>query len=114
MSSITNATARPGLHHLEGLGVAVGRDDVHAEVLRGVDLGDLLDVGRARGRDDRLALEVVERLDVRRLLGDPAVGGHEVRDREADLLLALEVVGGRAALEVDGAVGDAAGCGWPR
>ena len=40
----------------------------------------------------------------RRLLRDPAVGGDEVRDREPDLLLARDVVGGRAALQVDGAV----------
>src|SRR5439155_5885674 len=95
----------PGLDHLEGFRVAVGRDYVHAEVLRGVDLGDLLDVGGAGGGNDGLALEVGERLDVGRLLGDPAVGGDEVRDGEADLFLARDVVGGRAALEVDGAVG---------
>ena len=52
-----------------------------------------------------LALEVRERLDVRRLLRDVAVGRHEVGVGEADLLLAIEVVGRRAALEVDRAVG---------
>ena len=45
-------------------------------------------------------------LQVGRLLRHEAVGGDEMGDRERDLLLSLEVVGGRAALEVDGAVGD--------
>ena len=46
------------------------------------------------------------RLDVGRLLRHEAVGGDEVGDGEGDLLLALEVVGGRAAFEVDRAVRD--------
>ena len=40
-----------------------------------------------------------------RLLGDVAAGGQEVGVGEGDLLLALGIVGGRAAFEVDGAVG---------
>src|SRR5262249_36418682 len=47
----------------------------------------------------------VDRLQVRRLLRHEAVRGDEMRDGERDLLLALEIVGGRAAFEVDGAVG---------
>src|SRR5262249_24985415 len=61
--------------------------------------------GGAGGRYDSLALEVVDRLQVRRLLRHEAVRGDEMGDGERHLLLALEIVGGRAALEVDGAVG---------
>jgi hypothetical protein len=93
-----------GLDHLERLGMAVGRDDVHAELLLGVDLGDLLDVGGAGGRDDGLALEIGQLADLGRALRDEAVGGDEVRGGEPDLLLARQIVGGRAALQVDGAV----------
>jgi len=69
---MTNATARPGLDHLEGLGVAVRRDDVHAEVLRSVDLGDLLMLVVPAVDTNGLALQVGERADVRGLLRDPS------------------------------------------
>ncbi len=70
----------------------------------GVQLGDLLDVGRAGRRHDGLAFKIVERFEVSRLFRHEAIGGHEVGDRERDLFLPLEVVGGRAALKVDRAV----------
>ena len=72
--------------------------------LRGVGFGELLDIGGAGGRDHRLALEVVDRLDVARLLEHVAAGGEEMGVGEGDLLLPLGIVGGRAAFEIDGAV----------
>src|SRR3970282_1572011 len=84
--------------------VVLRRGDVHAQIPFGVLFSRPLDVGGAGGRDDGLAFEIVERFDVRLFLRDVAVGGHEVRSGEPYLLLALEVVGGRTAFEVDGAV----------
>ena len=43
-------------------------------------------------------------LQVGRLLRDEAVGGDEMGDGEGDLLLPLEIVGGRAAFQIDRAV----------
>ncbi len=83
----------------------LGRDDVDAQPAREVGLGQLLDVGGAGGRDHRLALEVVDRVDLVRLLRHVAAGSEEVGVGEGNLLLALGIVGGRAAFEVDGAVG---------
>ena len=82
-----------------------GGGDVHAEVARTVEFGDLLDVGGAGSRDQGLALHVVKLGDVRRLLGDQAVGGDESGRRERHLFLAVQVVGGRAALQINRAIG---------
>ena len=83
----------------------LGGQDVEVEPLLRADLGDLLDVGGARRRHDGLALEIVDGLQVGGLLRHEAVGGDEMGDGEGDLLLPLEIVGGRAAFEIDGAVG---------
>ena len=83
----------------------LGRHDVDAEIAGGVGLGELLDVGGAGRRDHRLALEIVDRVDLAGLLRDEAARGQEVGVGEGDLLLAVGIVGGRAAFEVDGAVG---------
>jgi hypothetical protein len=69
-----------------------------------VDLRDLLDVGRAGSRDDGLAFEVIDRLELRRKLRDEAVGGDKMRDGEGYLLLAVEIVGGGAAFEINRAI----------
>ena len=55
-------------------------------------------------REDPAFKKVVDGLEVPGLLADEPVCGHEVGDRERYLLLPLEVVGGRAALEIDGPV----------
>src|SRR6185436_2307364 len=49
------------------------RSDVEAEILLRADLGDLLDVGGAGRRDDGFALEIVDRLEVRRLFRNEPV-----------------------------------------
>ena len=61
MSSITNATARPVSTIWNASGWPLAEMMFMPRFLRGVDLGDLLDVGGAGGRDDGLALQVVER-----------------------------------------------------
>ena len=66
------------------------------------------------GGDDGLALEIVDLVDVARLLGDVAAGGEEVGVGEPHLLLALGVVGGGAALQIDGAVGHQRNAGGRR
>jgi hypothetical protein len=86
--------------------VVLGRDDVDAEVTGGVGLGELLDVGGARCRDHRLALEVVDRIEVAGLLRDKTAGGQKMGVGEGNLLLAVGIVGGRAAFEIDGPVGE--------
>ena len=95
-----------GFDHQEGLGMILGVEDIHPEILLRVDLGDLLDVGRARGRHDGLALEVIDRLEADGFLRHEPVGGDEMRDRERHLLLPLEIVRGRAAFQIDRSVGD--------
>ncbi len=94
----------PGLDHQEGFRMILGRQDVEVEPFLRADLGDLLDVCGARGRNDGLAAQVVDGREVGGFLGDEAVRGHEMGDRKGHLLLALEVIGGRAAFEIDGAV----------
>ena len=83
----------------------LGRDDVDVQIARGVGFGELLDVGGAGGGDHRLALEIVDRVDLAGLLRDVAARGQKMRVGERDLLLALGIVGGRTAFEVNGAVG---------
>ena len=85
--------------------MVLGNGDIHAQVFFLVQYRHLLD-GRGAGRGhQRLAAQVFQRLDVRTFLGQDAVADHEHGRRKGDLLLAFQVVGGRAALEVDGAIG---------
>jgi hypothetical protein len=93
-----------GLHHQRRLGVVLRAEQVDAELLVLVELPDDLEVGRAGGRDDRLAGEIAQLVDIGAGLHQEARAGVEVVDRERDLLAALAVVGGRAALDVDRAV----------
>ena len=74
------------------------------EIFLGVELSDLLDVGGAGGRDDRLPLEIIEFFEVGGFLRHETVGRDEMCDGEGDLFLPLEIVGGRAALQVGGAI----------
>ena len=83
-----------------------GGEDVEVESLLCADLGDLLDIRRAGGRYDGLALEVVDRFQVGCFLRHEPVCSDEMRDGEGDLLLSLEIIGGRAAFEVHGPVRD--------
>src|SRR5450631_902024 len=62
-----------GLHHQERLGMILRRDDVDAEVARSAGFGELLDVGGAGCRDHRLALEIVDRIDLAGFLRDEGV-----------------------------------------
>ena len=59
-----------------------------------------------RRNGDGLALQVVGGSDAVVGAGQPFKLGYEGRDRERNLLLAGELVGRRAALDVDRAVGD--------
>ena len=68
----------------------LGGKDVESKILLRSDLGDLLDVGCPRCRDDRLAFEVIDRFKIRRLLRDKPVGGNEMSDGKANLFLAIE------------------------
>jgi hypothetical protein len=60
----------------------LGGEYVEVEPLLRANLSDLLDIGRARGRCDGLALEVIDRFQVRRLLRNEAVRGDEMGDGE--------------------------------
>ncbi|MNH11913.1 hypothetical protein D3C79_714420 [compost metagenome] len=90
--------------------MVLGRDDVHLHLLVGVHgLEDALGSGTGGG-DHVLAGQVREVLvlGVFRLavfcLGQQAGTDFEDTDREGDLLLALDVVGGRTTFDVNGAV----------
>ena len=52
-----------------------------------------------------ICYKIVDRVEVARLLGHEAACGQEMRVGEGDLLLPLGIVGGRAALDIDGSVG---------
>ena len=52
----------------------LGVQNIHSEIPLRVDLDDLLDVGRARGRHHGLPLEIIDRFQVvRRFLGHEAM-----------------------------------------
>ncbi len=93
-----------GLDHQERLGDVLGIHHGDAERTGSVGLVELRDVGRARDRDDGLALEVVDLIELQRLLGHEAACREEMRVGEGHLLLTIGVVGRRAAFEIDGAV----------
>ncbi|MNF64937.1 hypothetical protein D3C84_466830 [compost metagenome] len=84
--------------------MVLGRDDVHAHLLVGVHALEQAFGGGAGGGHHVLALEVGEVGDARGLPGQQAGAHLEDAHREIHLLLALDVVGGGAALQVDGAV----------
>ncbi len=84
--------------------MVLGGDDVHAHLLVRVHGLEQALGGGAGGGHHVLALEVVEVLDVGGLLRQQAGADLEDADGEVDLLLALFVVGGGAALDVHGAV----------
>src|SRR6202022_2640035 len=94
------------LYHEERLRMILGRDDIEIEALLRTYLGDLLDVGRTGSRGYGLASQILDRLEIGGLLGDEAIGGDEMGDRESHLLLPLQIVGGGAAFKIAGAVGD--------
>jgi hypothetical protein len=90
--------------------VVLGGDDVHAHLLVGVHRLDDALGGGAGGGHDVLAFQVGEvfvgRLAILVFLDQQAGADFEDVDGEVDLLGAFGVVGGGAALEVDGAVLD--------
>ena len=80
------------------------RDHVHAHLLVGVHrLEDALGGGTSSGHDV-FAFQVSEVLVRRVLFGQQARTDFEDADREVDLLLAFNVVGGGTTLNVNGAV----------
>ena len=85
--------------------MVLGRDEVDAQFLLVVIGFHCALVGGSRREDHRLALEVVVVLDAGGLLDDDLGAGHEIGGREGNLLLALDAVGGGAALHVDIAAG---------
>ncbi len=82
----------------------LGGNDVDAEIAGGIGLVELLDVGRTRCRHHCFALEVVDRVQLAGFLRNEPAGREVVGVGEGDLLLTLDIIGGRAALEIDGAV----------
>ena len=84
--------------------LAVELLEVHAS--GALVLAQQLHRGRSGRRRDGLAVQVGDALDAGALLGRDAHFLDVHRRREGDVLLARRVVGGRAALEVDGAVLD--------
>jgi len=84
--------------------VVARRHDVHADIELLVDALHHLLVGRPRRHGHDLALEVLVGADAGATLDHELGAGHEDQRREGDLLLALDIVGGRSAFEIDGAV----------
>ena len=72
-----------------------------AEIALGIDLGELVQIDRARHCRDRLALEIVDRFDVRGLLGRKARRAEEMRVGEGNLLLAIRIVCRRRTVQVE-------------
>ena len=90
----------------------LGGQDIEIQAQSRIGLGNLLQIGGAGCRDDRLTLEAVDVGDARALLADIAARRQVVGRREGDLLLAIGIIGRRSALKIDGPIGDErnAGC----
>ncbi len=94
--------------------MVIGRNDVDAQILLHVELGDELERRGAGCRDDRLAAQVFERFEAAGNLAHETRRNHVVGDREADLGLTVGGVRRRTAFEVDGAVGQERNAGRGR
>ena len=79
-------------------------DDRQVEIHLLIDRGYFLHGVRAAGHGYRLAFEIGQLLDAARGLADELGVDDERRQAEGDGLLALDIVDGRAALEIDGPV----------
>ncbi|MPM82922.1 hypothetical protein SDC9_129984 [bioreactor metagenome] len=86
--------------------MVLGQDDVEIQPLVGAVLAHDLQVGGARGDGHGLALQIGVVLHMRTLFHQQARAGVEVVDGERHFLAARGVVGGGAALQIDGAVGE--------
>jgi len=73
--------------------VAVGGHDVNTEVLGGVKLCDLFDIGRASRRDQGFALQVGKLLNTRVFLVDDSICSYKRRRCIRDLLLTIRIIG---------------------
>ena len=81
-------------------------DDRQSDIHPLVELGNLPHRIRAAGDRDRLALEIGRLLNAARGLDDELGVDDERCQAERDRFLALEIVDGRSALEIDGSVRD--------
>ena len=84
------AAGAPGLHQQEGFGVILALQDLHAQSLVGVELGDELRGVGALRHHHRLALEVIGGLEPGRFQRDPFELRGVEDQRERDLALPRE------------------------